>query len=205
MYSKNLTKINGKILIIGSVYDKFIDISNLLDKYQYIIYNGNICYPFNDLNKVYQRIDYINNLYQTKKVIYNLGNYDLKLLSFLLENNSNHDLIKWILSKSNLISIKFEKGTSALIINGGVLPENININSLENNIEISFLSYINDEPWHNFYNGRFGYIISNNPLNNDKPIFYNYSMQLGTKYDQNNTKIYAQEIDGFGLKETILL
>jgi hypothetical protein len=71
------------------------------------------------------------------------------------------------------------------------------INSSDNIFSFSFLNYINNIPWHYSYNGENGYVISNNPITDNNPKFYNYSCSLGT-----DNKIYGQEINKFGLKST---
>jgi hypothetical protein len=81
----------------------------------------------------------------------------------------------------------------------------MNREKLLDNLETSFVSLINGQIWHNLYGGGYGYIISNNPLTQQSPKFYNFSMQMGNIYNGSETKVYAQEIDQFGLKDTISL
>lgn len=200
-----LSEIKGKILVIGSVFDK-IDIINqhadCFKNYQYVIINGNISYPFDNLENVNKRIQKINEL--SSNVIYNLGSYDYKLLNILIEKNSHKEIQKWILSKSNVIRAQFQNQSSIIILNGGVSCKSFSKLDLEDNLEISFISKINGKPWQNYYAGQIGYIISNNPLTTDYPIYYPYSLQLGNKYSE-NMNIYAQEVNEYGLLKTILL
>ena len=202
-----LPKIKEKILVVGSVFDKTdkIDkIKEIIANYYVIIFNGNLLYPFDDMDKLILRIKLINELIETKKVIYNLGSYDLKLFSMLNYNNKHTDIQKWILSKPNVIAIDFNNSSSVIILNGGLTPK---INSrlmMKDNLELSFISYIDNKPWQNYYGGQLGYIISNNPSNTDNPHFFPYAAQIGTKYSK-DSNIYAQEVDQSGLKNIIEL
>lgn len=203
----NFSKISGKILVIGSIYDQFSKITNNkldMDDYELVIVNGNLCYPFDDLSSVKNRISLMQELELKRKYIYNLGAYDLKLLQILSEDLGNKDVKNWIKSKPNIIKVNFINQTSIIIVNGGLpckLPTEC---SLTDNIEVSFMSYIDDKPWQNYYSGQLGYVISNYPLSNDPPHFYPYALQMGMKYCA-DTPVYAQEADQYGLKNTILL
>lgn len=188
-----------KILVVGSIYnnkEKLNRIKEIDHKYDLIIINGNLCYPYDNIEEIENNINYIND---NKKWIYNLGNYDLE---FIIKNNSLK-VSEWLKSKSNVIIIEFINQTKITILNGGITSKTNKFN-LFNDIEVSFVSYINNKPWHEYYGGAFGYIISNFPQTTDFPSFYNYSAQIGNKYDI-MCKTYGQEIDQYGLKETILI
>lgn len=194
---------NHKILVVGPIYDRIDKLQNALklkNNYDLIIINGNICYPDNNLEKVKQRIEIIDEYLNSEKCIYNVGSLDLQLLSKLEENN---DITKWIIKKSNVIIVNFQNQSSIVILGGGITPQ-MSKKDLYDNLEVSFISNIDKIPWHKLYGGNFGYIISNNPLTKNPPQFYNYSAQIGNHYSD-NVNVYAQEIDQFGLKKTILL
>jgi len=121
----------------------------------------------------------------------------------LININSNDPIHKWLSTKSNIVMINFTNQSSLIITGGGIVP-NMTKSDLHNNIETSFVSTINEKPWHQTYGGGYGYIISNNPLTTKEPQFYHYSAQIGNSHNE-NTQVYAQEVDQFGLKRTILL
>jgi len=108
-----------------------------------------------------------------------------------------------LISKPNVIIINFVSQSSLIVTCGGVLPK-MTKSQLSDNLETSFISNIENKPWHKFYGGGYGYIISNNPLTDKEPAFYNYSAQIGNVYSK-SCQVYAQEVDQFGLKKTILL
>lgn len=193
-----------KILIVGPIYDrvdKLKNVANLIDKYDFIIFNGNLCYPYNDLSLVQDRINIMNDLIQTQKVIYNLGNYDYQLINLLSQQVS--PVKDWLEFKPNAVIFNFVSQSSITIVSGGVLPK-MNRGDLNDNLEISFISNIDQKPWHHYYGGGYGYIVSNNPLTDKAPQFYNFSAQIGNVYSS-NVNVFAQEADQFGLRKTILL
>lgn len=208
MAIKKLSKINGKILVVGPIYDKIeklSEIKKIISEYSFIIFNGGLCYPFDNVGAVGGRINVINSLLKEQNVIYNVDGHDLKLLQILTENDDCSNISNWIRSKSNVIIAEFDNNSQFIIVGGGIIPSITTQKLLEDNIEISFVSFINEKPWHQSYNGKLGYIISNNPLTSEDPVFYNYSAQIGNKYIGESTKVFAQEIDKYGLQKTVLL
>jgi hypothetical protein len=198
MTALTIKNFNHKILVVGSIYDKINkleDIKKIEHNYNLIIIAGNILYPFKKAEELEFRIKLFNN----SKYHYVIGSYDLKVLSSNLSTTINN----WIISQPNAIIVEFINQTRLIVINGGITPQ-INKTNFNDSLEISFVSNIEKKPWHQFYGGGFGYIISNNPLTNEKPVFYNYSAQIGNIYE-NVLNTYAQEIDQYGLKKTILI
>lgn len=202
-----LPDIKEKILVVGSIYDKLDKLSkvnDMISNYHITIFNGNLLYPFDDMDKIKDRIKRMDDLLETGKVIYNLGNYDLKLLNILFEGREYLEIQKWIITKPNVIAVDFANTSSILIMSGGVTPSINTRKSLIDNLEVSFVSCINEKPWQIYYGGGLGYIISNNPSTTCEPKFFGYSAQIGTKYSE-QSEVYAQEIDQNGLKNTIKL
>jgi hypothetical protein len=194
-----------KILVVGSIYDRIELLQNnqkLLDEHDLIIINGNICYPNDKLARIENNIDVVNDLMKSGKMIYNLGNQDLLLMKELEETNRNFNIVKWLKSKSNVIMIEFVSQYNLIITNGGITPK-MKKNDLYDNLETSFVSNIENKPWHHWYGGGYGYVISNNPLTQMEPKFYNFSLQLGNEYSSKNT--FAIQIGQYGVGQTFLL
>jgi len=193
-----IKKCQNKVLVVGPIYDKvniFDKIKEMESNYDFIIINGNLLYPYQRIEELNKRIDLFNS-----KWIFNVGEFDLRAL---LDITLPEKIRTWINLKPNAIIIEFINKFNLVIVGGGLTP-NMEKEDLQDNLEISFVSLFNNESWHKSYGGAYGYIISNNPLTEKEPQFYNYSMQLGNIYSSNN-KVYAQEVDQYGLKETILL
>lgn len=199
MKSKIIKNFKGNILVIGPMYnqtDKIRSLFNYFNFYQLIIINGNICYPFEQ--NIEERISLIDKLLESKKAIYVAGDLDYQMS---LQNNK---IENWLKDKPNLVSVEFCNSTRLNVVCGGMLP-NYKLEDLYSNLEIVFIAKVGGTPWHHKYGGKWGYVISNNPLAEDKePEFFNYSARLGNKFKINN-KIYAQEVGEYGLKKTILI
>lgn len=206
MVAKIINKNADKILVVGPIYDridKLKKIQELCDDYSHVIFNGSLCYPYDDISEVESRIKEMNELLHSHKIIYNASNYDWLCARHLYDNNLRTSVLKWIQSKSNVVMINFKNQTNLIITSGGVIPS-MNREIILNNLETSFVSNFGEVPWHKRYTGLMGYVISNNPLTFQKPKFYPYSAQIGNIYSP-KVQIYAQEIEPYGLKRTILL
>jgi len=203
MIALTLSKTSEKILIVGPVYDKLDKLqraAELVDNYDLVIFNGSLCFPFSDIAKVKERITIMDGLLKNEKVIYNISDLDLTCTAQVKDKDIN----KWILSKPNVIIIKYVGQSNIIITSGGIPSKVKHIENLTNNLETSFVSSIDGKPWHKSYNGMLGYVISNNPLTMKDPELYDYSAQIGNIYNP-QTNVYAQEIERDGLKKRILL
>lgn len=192
-----IIRTKSRILIVGPIYNqinKFNKLLYLSQLYEFIIINGNALYPIDD--SFNDRFKAINEMLNTGKFVYVNGNYDYQLIK-------DNVYQKWIENNPNVVFVQYPQN-SYIITCGGVTPE-MNREILFDNLETSFISYINNESWHYSYGGGYGYIISNNPLTNSKPAFHQFSAQIGNKFSGDKTCIYAQEVDQYGLKDTILL
>jgi hypothetical protein len=201
--SKNV----NKVLVVGPVYDKtekLNRVQNMIPNYDYVIFNGGLCYPNENILEVKQRTNRMDQLIKTGRVIYSADAHDLKLASSLYAADSDPQLLNWILSKPNVVIVNFVKSQTTTIITGGGVGPKMNREVLMDNLETTFISKINGVSWHKIYGGTYGYIISNNPLTLKEPQFYSFSAQIGNSYGP-ETQVYAQEVEGLGLKRTILL
>lgn len=186
-------------LVIGPVHGSLEileKVNAIQNQYDIIIFNGGLL-ELQDKFKNNKLMSAMSDMLKTSKVIYNIGRDDYKL-------SINNDFISnWIKGKPNVVNLIFPRGTSTLVIDGGITSEMLKIEELYNNIEISFVNQINGQSWHKSYNGRLGYIIANQPLSSSEPKFFNYSVQLGIERHYN--KVYAQEVKEHGLGDTFLL
>jgi len=170
----------------------------LTKHYKAIILNGGLIHPQQqNIEESFMQMK--QSLRDCPNIIYNVSGYDL---TYAAENDGS-TIANWIMNQPNVVLIDFVNQTNTIITNGGVTPK-MNREVLKNNIETSFVSYVNGVPWHKKYYGGYGYIVSNNPLTSSDPQFYNYSLQMGNMFSD-ECKSFAQEISPTGLKETILL
>lgn len=207
MTARILSKNMNKVLVIGPIYDKMeklLNVSNMVSNYDQIIFNGGLCYPYNNPLEIKARLFQMDKLTKTKKVIYNIDAHDLRCANEFYSKSEHSHIVEWIWSKSNVVVINFIKQQTTTIVTGGGISPLMNQYTLTDNLETSFISKVNGINWHQLYGGMSGYIISNNPLTFKAPQFYKFSVQIGNAYGP-ETKVYAQELDGLGLKNTILL
>jgi hypothetical protein len=192
-----------KLLVVGPCYDKTEKLTHaetLIPQYDWTIFNGGLCHPADDLSRIKRRVDKMERLVATGKVIYVAGRSD-----YLLLNNPQIDLSleKWIRSLYNLVIVEFST-RNVIITDGGLPITAVTRANLLDNLEVSFISHLKDKPWQHSYNGSLGYVISNNPLTDHPPQYYKHSMQLGNLYAAQNS-VYAQEVDEISLKKSISL
>ena len=202
-----LNKNMNKVLVVGPIYDKIDKLNNVVNMipyYDHVIFNGGLSYPNKNPLEVASRLSQMDKLIRTKKVIYNVDSYDLKCAKEFYAKQDHLEIVNWIWSKSNVVMLNFSKLQTTTIITGGGVSPTMNQNILMDNLETSFISKIDGINWHKLYGGMYGYIISNNPLTFKEPQFHRFSAQIGNDYGS-ETQVYAQELDGLGLKNTILL
>jgi hypothetical protein len=205
MTARILQNLTHKILVVGPVYDqlsKLVKLESLLSDYSHIIVNGNLCYPNDNLDEVQKRID-IMSVLCSRGVIYNLGNFDLKLLSKLEESGEYPKIQKWLKEHNNVVIAHYHAQPTYIITSGGITPE-MTKEDIVNGLETSFVSKVKDAPWHRWYGGGHGYVISNMPLTFSPPQFYNFSAQIGNVYHE-KVEVYAQEAGPGGLGRTFPL
>ena len=201
-----IEKFEKKTLVVGPIYDKIEILQShkkLWDQQELIIFNGNLCYPNDNLEQVEKRIEIMDDLIESGKVIYNLGDQDLLLLRRLDQNRKNPRIKNWLQNKSNVVIIKYLMQTQFIITNGGVLPT-MRQKDLHHNFETTFISNIDGQPWHHKYGGSYGYIISNNPLTQEMPQYHNFSLQLGNTYHQKSST-YAARVGQYGVEHIFSL
>ena len=194
-----ITASDQKILIISPIcdqIDKIKKIEEFGDEY-IVVFTGEVCYPWDDINQVKYRVDVIDNYLKTHSAFYVLGDGDL---TFKNKNkNNNNDLNKWIDSQCLGINIAFSNRTNLTVVHGGIPLGVKSWKEIISNIEIAFVKNIDGKSWHKFYEGNFGYVISAHPTA-DKVKRFEYSSAIDVQ-----GQVLAQEYDKNGLKGTILL
>ena len=112
----------------------------------------------------------------------------------LIQDETSNEIKKWIQSLPNVVIINYAS-RPVIIFNGGLPTNNMKIEDLNNNLEVSFVA----SSWHQRYRGKLGYIISNqsNQVETQTSQYFAYSMCLRQNY--------SQEVDQIGLKKLICL
>lgn len=129
------------------------------------------------------------------------GNHELKHLRKAAYSNRWTYELDWINQQPLVLSFIFENGFRVTALHGGVKPSHT-WNDLNKDTETSYIRNLDADgemiklkwngkeyepckeggiPWHEIYDGRFGYIVSGHePLKNGKPRFYKYSCNIDT-------------------------
>jgi hypothetical protein len=189
------------ILVVGPFFgktDKLLRAQTLIPNYDLTVFNGGLYLPFQDTKEVLAHLDVVRNCVATGKAAYCLHYHDEMLINGLL-TDCDRRVAEFFSSCPNVVEASFTNGHKILVMNGGITPK-MTRKKLENDMEVCFIDQVDGKPWHKSYDGRFGYVISNNPITSDVPQFYNFSAQIGSEHE-----VYAQEADQFGLKRTIVL
>lgn len=205
MVALEIKKLDQKLLVVGPIYDQVHKLSDHLNWFtdHIVIFNGNLCYPNEDLESVRQRIHTMNHYLEKYQALYNLGSEDLLLMKKLWESGEAPDIHQWLHDKSNVILVNFISQTNLIICGGGLAP-GMTRHALHNNLETSFVSQVGGRPWHELYGGGAGYVITNNPLTQSRPRLYNFSIQIGNVY-QSNAQVYAVQASSKGIGEIFYL
>lgn len=179
----------SKILVVSTLNQRTEAINKIIElssKYDYVIVNGGLNYSID--------FERMKELVATTNIVYCIGKEDL--LTF---TSTNDNISEWIEKQPNIVIVNFQS-RNVIIMDGGIPYGTKQASKLLDNLEISFVSQIKGAPWHSSYWGEWGYIISNNPLTNELPWYYAYSLQIGSY-----SEIYAQEVDERGLGNNISL
>ena len=182
------------IFIIESLKNKITDLELFFEREKDAIFivNGGACFS-NEEKEVKFRIDKILDWKKKYKLFYNKDYLDLIYLNQLKKELNFSTNYEWIDQQKAYTKIDFTNQTSIMVISGGFN------NNLNNDIELCFTDIIENIPWHKYYDGQLGFIISNNPKSNqEEPIIWDYSCSIGIS---NPDKIIIQRISSKGLME----
>ena len=190
------------LLVVGPFYnklEKLAEIVKWLPEYDCIIFNDGIAYTYDNIESIIYRTKVMDQLLETKKVIYNKGNIDCKIFNQLDWSNPQHLYLEhWLKDKPNLVSINLNDSYQLLITSGGIPPEIYSINKLyEKAVQASFTEHP-----HETYSGGLGYVISNQPYTKWAPKYYRYSVQMGNTIEG---QVYALKVNKNGIHRTIIV
>ncbi len=200
-------KENVKIAVVGDIHAHAFQFFKLLEQVNpstemILVSVGDI------YDKGYgeeEEIKIISKMRDLKKVgfLYMVkGNHELKKIRKARQTNSWSPELQWIDEQPISLTFEYPNQTKITILHGGVLPATT-IQDLDEDIEICYIRDVSEKgkmiklkwvkqnekntliqtekgrPWHEYYDGRFGYIASGHePQRDGKAKFYNYSCNL---------------------------
>lgn len=188
-----------KILIISPLCDqieKIEKIQKFNDEY-IIVFLGEVCYPWDNIDKVKYRIDILDKYLKSHSAFYVLGDGDLKFKN--INKNNDNKINNWIDNQCLGINVTFPNSSMLTVVHGGIPPETKIWKDIISNIEIAFVKNVNNKPWHSSYDGKFGYVISAHPTSNEIKK-YDFSTSIDIQ-----GQVLAQEYNENGFGQTILL
>ena len=157
------------------------------------------------------------------------GNHEFKCIHRAKKNNKITKQLEWFEKQPISIPFEFSNNTRLIVLHGGVTPKHT-WEDLKTDIYISYLRNVDKNgnyiklckkikngllvledsvkggrPWHEVYNGRFGYIASGHAsIKEGIPKFYNYSCNLDTAVFHTG-KLTAQVFSDQGREELIIV
>lgn len=195
MTATTLHNFSGQLLIVGPLYnnlEKLSQVEDLANQYDHVIINSGLLFP--SMNQVEERIARIQETLEDSKITYLIGRQDLTLWSQL---EAQSETAKWIINRPNVAIVKWEAGYQVIVVDGGLTNKVSTLDDLTDNLETSFVI-----DWHQQYNGKMGFVVSNKPLTTVKPKPYRFSLQIG---NLPNCSTYGIVLDQYGLNRTISL
>lgn len=185
----------NNVIIVAPIYnkiDKLAKIENFISKNTILILNGDVCYPYENIQEIENRISVLDAFIKKYSAHYLIGNKDLLYLS---NNKYNNFIKKWVDRQKLTLTIKFNNNTTTTILHGGITKSMKSFDDL-NTLEVCFVDKIDNKLWHEYYNGRFGDIISSNPNSNEGIKFFNHSISLDN-LSYETDKLYIIEYDKY--------
>ncbi len=182
---------NNTVYVCSSLYNHLHKIINLIkDSDDVFILNGNVCDQEND-ESILSDIEEIQNLKQTGRVSYVLGDRDLVYIKKQFSKLNFNPKLEWLLSQDKSCIVEFSNQTSITVVCGGIEGR---LDNLEN-------CFVNSDDWHENYNGKYGLVISNYPQGKNTRKIYEYSCSIGV----NKEYLAIQKVNSQGLKEFVLI
>jgi predicted phosphodiesterase len=149
--------------------------------------------------------------YQAENIIKQLKKLNENKSAFVVRGNHEEKRIKnktcdpWLQSQPRVITFVFSNNTRLTIMHAGVSPNHTS-DDLENNVEVMYIRDLDEKgdyipliykmidgqkklrpvkqgkAWHEFYDGRFGYIIAGHHSQDDGIVkFYKFSANVDTR------------------------
>lgn len=129
-------------------------------------------------DRVAEDVQEIKTISQTHHVIYIMSTVDHQLAEELGRDNRTYKMAAELTMFWSLAHFKFKNNTQLICVFGGIDPLVSTYERLYSEINVCATDLINEKTWHQYYDGRFGFVVSNNSLN-DKPGWYPASLSIG--------------------------
>ncbi|NJO18664.1 MAG: hypothetical protein HC877_23940 [Thioploca sp.] len=202
---------NTKLMIVGDIHEQIDQFEELVRKYKpsknnIFVSVGDIFDKGSGEETAYKIINRIKN-WREKSIGYMVrGNHEQKHINRNKNKLDETPLLKWVSNQPRVISFIFPNQVKITILHAGVIPKHTE-NDLYYNSEVMYVRWIDEYgdfiplkwiksgeskilvpakpggiPWHDKYDGRFGYIVSGHEAQADGKVkFYKHSCNIDTK------------------------
>ena len=220
------------VTVCGDIHEHEQQFNDMVDKVNptesnLLVFVGDIYNKGFGVQAAERITDRIRELVENKVSYIVKGNHEIKSLRNAKKIGSKvSDQLRWLNEQPLALSFVFNTGTRLTIVHGGVTPHHT-WRDLAGNSELVYIRTLNEngdyiplkwetkngqkvlkstakgKPWHELYDGRFGYIASGHHAQADgDPKFYNYSCNLDTACYHTGI-LTAQKFDERGKVELI--
>lgn len=199
-----------KLAVVGDIheheeqFDKLMDLLNPSDK-MFFVSVGDIYdkgFGISHAESITDKIRYM--AHQGYGFVVE-GNHEVKHIKKARKTNTLTAQLAWLEQQPLAMSFVFDNGFTVMVVHGGITPDHTLLN-IERDINVVYIRDLDEagkaiklkwvevngirslrpakeggRPWHESYDGRFGYIVSgHDPLKDGKPKFYQNSCNLDT-------------------------
>lgn len=186
---------NIKIAVIGDIHGHLEQFNKIIEKIQpsekmWVISVGDIKNKGFGIKAENEIISKLQSLNQPACMV--RGNNEIKAIREARVSDKMTPELEWLDKLPLTLSFRFHNGTRLTVLHAGVLPH-FTENDLRNNIEVAYVRNVGKDgemlnyddaiakkgiPWHDLYDGRFGFIISGHSSSSNNPTYYNYSANI---------------------------
>lgn len=225
----NLKK-NTIVGIIGDIHEHHIQFDNIINKFKpgpdrILISVGDLY----DKGPGKDKAEYITNkIKDLNKNGYGYivqGNHELKHIRRAIANGKISKELNWLNKQPYSLTCNFYNGKKITVVHGGVTPKHTekdlsnsevayvrNVDSEGNAIpikvkkingKVTVIQKTPGKPWHEYYDGRFGFIVAGHePQEDGIHKIYKYSANIDTACYKTGI-LTCMVIDDYGIKEII--
>ena len=210
---------NTKIGVIGDIHEHHEHFFSIVNQFnptddRLLVSVGDIFDKGFGEEKAYDILDEFISLKDKNKSYLVLGNHDFRQIrKYIRSDKKMPKQIKWLDQQPFSISFKWPNGKTLLVLHGGVTPKHTEKDLADS--EIMFVRTVSEDGkyltfsekqgtnWHEFYDGRFGYICAGHAAQKDGiPKYYKHSCNVDTSCYSTGI-LTCQVFNSSGLDETI--
>jgi UDP-2,3-diacylglucosamine pyrophosphatase LpxH len=192
-YIKKIKINKNRLLIISQLYeiDQLETLNKISQSEDIIVFMGDMFALIKSEQEAINFIKHLEIFNKNKQTYYILGDRDLLYKSKV--STTNVFIYNWLDCQLLGLKVLYSNSSNFLFLHGGLLPNYQQLEQID--YEAAFI-----KNWHKTYNGHLGYVVSAHHTEK-QTTKYSYSLGL----NDNSNRLIVQEINSFGLVQTLLL